>query len=167
MEEILKKLDKMDKKLDELLGHPAEGTIKKSPFGDSIYKDGKWQAVPQPPPVAEIAEPEPAIPNTFFAIPDVPVAQAVYLMYLRLPDGREGWYGQRPRTEYVAEIRPVTEQEIAIAARCNRDIAGQLTIGPFLPFPSGAEVLRKVRNPFLPVPKGCKIINEWQLVPEV
>lgn len=117
---------------------------------------------------APVSEPqEPAIPNTLFQVPAVPVAQAVYLVYLRFPDGREAWYGMRPRTEYAAEIRPVTDQEIAVAERCGRDVAGQLTVGPFLPFPQGAEVVRKVRNPYLPIPKGCKIINEWELVPEV
>lgn len=160
MEEILKKLEliqakqeAMDKKLDELLGHPAEGTIKKSPFGDSIYKDGKWQAVPQPPPEAKIPNGENDPPRVW----DIAIVDE--LAWIDIPNIGKRWYAynKADNATLVAEIRPFTERDIENHfTHCNKPApVGLYYHGSFIDLPDTWAVLKVVRNPQKPEPEGC------------
>ena len=154
MEEILKKLDKMDKKLDELLGHPAEGTIKKSPFGDSIYKDGKWQAKPQPPPPAKIPNGENDPPKVW----DIAIVDE--LAWIDIPNIGKRWfaYDKADNATLVAEIRPFTAKEIENHfTRCGKTVPPSDVYfhSAFRDLPSTWTVLKIAWNPQKPKPECC------------
>jgi len=111
-------------------------------------------------------EKEPAIPNTMFDVPSVPVAQAVYLAYIRRKDGLEGWYGLR-HSGAMGEVVPYPPRIKAVAERCGTYKDGDYTVVSFGEILSVDDtILRKIRNPILPVPTGCRVADdEWSLVP--
>lgn len=147
-------------KLEEMEGRIAALEVRLSP--EARKESGKLAFGGEP----AVPEWEPAIPNTIFDIPDVPVRQAHYLAYIRHKDGKEGWYGLRP-SGAMGEVVPYPANLKAVAEKCGIYREGSYTVVSFNEILSvDDEILRKVRNPFLPVPAGCKVADdEWSLIP--
>lgn len=152
---IMHKLELMDKKLDELLGNPAEGTIKKSPFGDSIYKDGKWQSVPY-----EKPDRIPVIHNNEDNPPVVADARVKILAWIEDETGFGEWYSiwESSNATSIARIEPWSDKDRENMARCNKaPQEGTFTYHSVKRLPAKWNVVSKARNPWLPIPPGCRL----------
>jgi len=154
MEAIKEQLDRMEAKIDKILNEPKEGDIKRSPFGDSIFKDGKWQAVPQPPPPAKIPNGENDPPKVW----DIAIVDE--LAWIDIPGQGKRWfaYNKADNATLVAEIRPFTAKEIENHfTHCNKTVPPSDVYfhSAFRDLPSTWAVLKVVRNPQKPKPECC------------
>jgi len=153
MDKYQAQLDRMEAKIDKILNEPKEGDIKKSPFGDSVYKDGKWQAKPQPLPAAKIPNGENDPPPVW----DIAIVDE--LAWIDIPGVGKRWYAysKADNATLVAEIRPFTERDIENHfTHCNKPApVGLYYHGSFIDLPSTWTVLKVVRNPQAPEPECC------------
>lgn len=158
LEEILAKMEEMGGSAGTVSNEPKEGDIKKSPFGDSVFRDGKWVSMPAAPPPALIPNGEDDPPGVW----DTAISKV--LAWVEIPNVGKRWYvyEKANNATLVAEIRPFSDQDIQnFFIRCGRLIpVGLYFHSAFRDLPASWKVLKLIRNPAAPIPEGCKLADD-------
>lgn len=162
IDELAKEVESIKARLDVLESGktPKEGTIRSTPFGNLIYKNGTFVPV-------EATKPgwTPPISNTINEVPVVANIIAQKLAYIELPNGHKLW-----AAIHVADNK-TTYQEVVppVADSCGKKPAEgyfSLASSP-KDLPAGTKYLRKEWNAFylekFP-PTNCHpITGTWEL----